>query len=73
MLLQAERKREKQAAKRAQDKGDRERKRSDTRPKEGQKRGGTNAPWPEQDILMALDDLEVVQEDVMALKALEEV
>ena len=70
-MLQAERKREKQAAKRAQEREDRERRKTDTRhTKEGPKRGGS-APWPEQDVPMALDDLDLIQEESQTLQALE--
>lgn len=70
-LLQAERKREKQAAKRAQDREDRERRRTDTRhPKEGPKRGGS-APSAELEVPLALDDVDLVLETTHALHTLE--
>lgn len=71
-VLQAERKRENQTAKRVKDREERERRKTDTRAtKEGPKRGGSSAPWPELDIPLALDDLDVVQEETQNLQALE--
>jgi hypothetical protein len=69
--MQAERKREKQAAKRLQDKEERVRRRSEQRVgKEGSKRGFVVAA-PEAETPMSLDDLDILQEQQMALHALE--